>query len=259
MSTAELQRLVSIVATLRGPTGCRWDKAQNFRTLRPYLLEELYEVLEAIDNDSPDALHEELGDLLFIVFLLCQIATENRYFTLESMCKGIADKMVLRHPHVFGEEGQPLSQIESPMRTWENEKAKNRPQRSRLAGVPKSLPSLLRAHRQGEKAAAIGFDWPDHHGVLAKVDEEMSELLEAISTGSRKAIAHELGDVLMALSSLGRHLNTPSEESLREANDRFFQRFSTMERLARSQQIDVSHLSAEELDSLWQQAKNLEE
>jgi MazG family protein len=257
----ELHRLVEIVSTLRGPGGCPWDREQDLRSMRPYLLEEVYEALEAMDKahlpGADDALHEELGDLLFVVLLLCQIAEDQNRFDLESVCKRISDKMVDRHPHVFGGGGPRPRDAAGSLETWEAQKARLKPRTSRLDGVPSSLPSLLRAHRQGEKAAAAGFDWKDHGGAMEKVEEELQELKEAISDGDRGMIRHELGDLLMSLSSLGRHLEAPPEESLREANDRFKLRFSTMEKLAKQRSLVLAEAGDETLDALWEQAKRL--
>jgi len=254
MNTTELQRLIKIISALRGPNGCPWDKDQDFRSMRPYLLEEVYEVLDAIDGNDHKSIHEELGDLLFVVLLLCQIGVDNQSFTLDSLCQRIADKMVFRHPHVFENPNNQITVTDS-LTVWENEKAKRNPNRSRLDGVPRSLPALLRAFRQGEKAAATGFDWPDYHGVLNKVEEELQELREAIQSGEQSAINHELGDVLLSLSSLGRHLNATPEEALREANDRFADRFKLMERLAKEREFTLQDSTDAVLEALWEEAK----
>lgn len=275
---SRLTDLVDVVARLRGADGCPWDRAQDFSTLRPYLLEEVYELLEAMDRvgvegaPAAPALREELGDLLFVVLLLARVGEEAGWFDIEHAAEGIAAKMVLRHPHVFGGEAE-AGLSPGSIAAWEARKARSDPDgqpRSRLAGVPASLPGLLRSHRQGEKAAAVGFDWADHRGVLAKVHEELGELEAAIAahppirpatvadTGMPAAhpdIEHELGDVLMALASLGRHLGAPPESALRRANDRFQARFQAMERLARAQGLSLDALDDSGLDELWTQAK----
>lgn len=270
-----LPLLIELVARLRGPDGCPWDRAQDLATLRPYLLEECHELLEAMDRaalgqvEAPGALREELGDLLFMVVLLARVAEERGWFTLEDAARGIHDKMVRRHPHVFGqgEEGAAGS-----IAAWEARKARDADgqPRSRLAGVPRSLPALLRSHRQGEKAAAVGFDWPDTAGVLAKVEEELAELREAMAahpaprdprqaeTGMPAAhprVEHELGDLLMAVASLGRHLGAPPESALQRANDRFQARFQAMERGAWARGEELAGRPAEELEALWQAVK----
>jgi MazG family protein len=256
---SDLARLVSIVARLRGPDGCPWDRAQTLSTMRPYLLEECHEVLDAIDAGLPGAVAEELGDLLFVVVLLAQMgeSLDGEPFDIDGVARRIGTKMVARHPHVFGTATRPEGPG-SGIAAWEAEKAKEgeggRP-RSRLAGVPRSLPALLRTHRQSEKAASVGFDWPDASGVLAKVHEELAELNAAVADGDPDAVEHEYGDVLMALGSLGRHIGAPAESALRRANDRFAHRFQTMEAIAWQNGTQLADLNDAQLDALWEQAK----
>ena len=248
-----LLNLVEIVARLRGPEGCPWDKAQTFSSMRPYLLEEVYELLEAMEHDAgEDGLEGELGDTLFVLLLLTQIGVDEGRFTLDSMCQRIIDKMVARHPHVFGDGDR--SDDPGGIAAWEARKDKEG--RSRLAGVPKSLPALLRAHRQGEKVSAIGFDWSDAHGVLAKLEEEIAELRLALAERDPTAIEHEYGDVLLSAANIGRHINTPAEAALRNANERFAQRFERLETLAKEQGIPLDgSTSDEKLNDLWEQVK----
>jgi MazG family protein len=239
--------LAAIVARLRGPDGCPWDKAQDPSTMRPYLLEETYEVLDAIESGDPVRLREELGDLLFNVVMLAQMAQDAGAFRVDEVPAAIAQKMIERHPHVFGgETGGSLAD-------WERRKAGA--DRGRLDGVPRTLPALLRAHRQGEKAAAVGFDWGDAGGVLAKVREEIAEL-EAETDPVR--IEEELGDLLLAVASLGRKLGAPPESALQNANDRFRSRFQTMERLTAERGGELAAMDAEALDALWEEAKRAE-
>jgi MazG family protein len=239
--------LATIVAHLRGPEGCPWDKAQDPSTMRPYLLEETYEVLDAIESGDRTRLREELGDLLFNVVMIAQMAQDAGWFQVAEVPKAIAEKMVERHPHVFG------SRAGGSLADWEQRK--QTAGRGRLDGVPRSLPALLRAHRQGEKAAAVGFDWHDAAGVLAKVREEMAEL-EAETQPVR--VEEELGDLLMAVASLGRKLGAPPESALQKANDRFRSRFRTMERLAAARGAELSSMDAAALDALWEEAKRTE-
>ena len=253
MSTLELQRLASIVAALRESPRPIGDSSQDLKTIQPCLLEELYTVLEAIDNDSPADIEQALGQLLSTVLLMCHIGREKQYFTLDSVCNNIADRLRSQHPPFFSS-----TQSTPSIREEASPKPTRQPNQSQLSGISKSLPSLLRAHRIGQETAAIGFDWPDHRGVMEKVQEEISELNEAISEGNATSIRHELGDVLMALSSLGRHLKTPAEDALRTANDRFLRRFSMMKEIASGQQVELHTLSSEKLESLWQQAKTRE-
>ena len=248
-----LLELVEIVTRLRGPDGCPWDQEQSLKSMRPYLLEEVYELLDAMEQDrGEDGLEGELGDTLFVILLIVQIASEANSLTIDSVAQRIIDKMVTRHPHVFSEDD--TSDDPGGIAAWEARK--QRKGRSRLAGVPKSLPALLRAHRQGEKAAAIGFDWHNTDGVFEKIDEEIGELKEAMRSGDVSAIEHEMGDVLLSLASLARHLDTPPEAALRKANDRFAHRFARLEELAEEEGISLSGSTEDAiLDALWERAK----
>jgi MazG family protein len=216
--------------------------------MRPYLLEEAYEVLDAIESGDPARLREELGDLLFNVVMLAQMAQDAGWFRVADVPAGIAHKMIERHPHVFGSDTGGGS-----IADWEQ--GKSAVARGRLDGVPRTLPALLRAHRQGEKAAAVGFDWDDAAGVMKKVRDEIAEL-EAESDPTR--IEEELGDLLMAVASLGRKLGAPPESALQNANDRFRARFATMEKLAAERGSELSSLDAGALDALWEEAKRSE-
>jgi tetrapyrrole methylase family protein/MazG family protein len=218
--------------------------------MQPYLLEECYEVLDAMTSGDVRAQLEELGDLLFVVMLVADIAG----VSIDDVASGISNKMVERHPHVFGDDAQRAAEGGNPggIAAWEARK-KNRS--SRLDGVPRTLPALLRAHRQSEKAAAVGFDWADHHGVLAKLQEELGELEVALASGDRAAINHEYGDALLSLANLGRHIGATPEEALRHANDRFAARFGIMEQLASARGVDLATLDDAGLDDLWEKAK----
>ncbi len=249
--------LAAIVARLRGPGGCPWDRAQTPRTMRPYLVEEAYEVVEAIESGDPGALKEELGDLLFQVVLLAQMAADAGQFTIDDVCAAIADKMVRRHPHVF----DPAHREEDAgsVGAWEARKARERgAETSMLGGLPAALPALVRAHRVGEKVSRVGFDWPDRAAVREQGDEELAELDEALAGGDPAAIEQEYGDTLLALANLGRFLGIGGEEALRSANDRFGARFRQVERLAAARDLNLHALDAEALDGLWQEVKALE-
>lgn len=251
-----LDDLVSLVATLRGPGGCPWDRAQTPATMRPYLLEEAYEVVEAIDGGEARDLQAELGDLLFQIVLIAQMAQEAGRFSVEDVARGIHDKMVRRHPHVFVPghvEAEPGS-----VSAWEARKATERPPgSSALDGVPSALPALIRAHRVGEKAARVGFDWPDARGVREKVDEELTELDDALAGGDPKEIVEEYGDALLAMANLGRALGLSPEDALRGASAKFEARFRLMEALAEARGARLQALDAEALDALWREAKAL--
>ena len=267
-AAAEFARLVEIIARLRAPGGCPWDRAQTPQTLRPYLIEETYEVLDALDAEDWAELQEELGDMLLQVVLQAQLMAEAGRFGIADVVETIAEKMVRRHPHVFGD-----ATAESPdevNRNWARIKAAEKrakagaaarddAERSVLDGVPKSAPALIQAQRLGEKAAKVGFDWPSAAEVFDKVAEESRELLAEIDhadAGNRqRAMEHELGDLLFTLTSLARHLDLDAESALRKANARFGRRFRFMEaQLARGDE-DVYAASAPRLEELWQAAK----
>ncbi len=221
--------------------------------MRPYLLEECHEVLGALDEGEPAKLKEELGDLLFQVYFLAQLAEERGEFSIADVERGIVDKMVTRHPHVFSKEDEAEP---GGIAAWERRKA--RAGRSRIDGVPASLPALVRAHRVAEKAAAVGFDWPDMQGVVDKIDEERAELREALATGDRERVAHEYGDLLLAASNLGRWVGVAGEDALRMANARFERRFRGVESRAAAAGVDPSEAGMERLEAWWQEAKQEE-
>jgi ATP diphosphatase len=264
----ELARLVEQMARLRGPDGCPWDREQDHRSLRPYLVEEAYEVLDALDGlgragaAGGRELCEELGDLLFQVVFHAELARERGAFDLGDVVRGIADKIEYRHPHVFG--GGPARTPEEVSQAWvqlkAREKAKKQGRRvSVLDGVPSGAPALLRAERITEKASRIGFDWPDLAGVRSKVDEELRELDEAIASGDPARIDHELGDVLFSLANLARHVRRPAEDALRGAIRRFERRFTWIEeRLAERGHEPGTPAPLDELDALWEAAKREE-
>ncbi|HJN73391.1 MAG TPA: nucleoside triphosphate pyrophosphohydrolase [Myxococcota bacterium] len=246
--------LRAIVERLRAPEGCPWDRAQTPRSLRPYLVEETYEVIDAIESGDPEELRKELGDLLFQVMLLSEMAHQAGHFSIDEVAAGIAEKMVRRHPHVF-EEGHEEDDA-GTVAAWEARKARERGAGgSVLDGVPTALPALIRAHRVGEKVSRVGFDWSSAGGARDKVTEELAELDEAMSTGDAERIRAEYGDVLLAMASLGRLLDIGPEEALREANARFEQRFRGVEGRVHGSGRLMAELSPEELEEHWEQVK----
>ncbi len=249
------EKLVSIVAALRGEGGCPWDRAQTPESFRPYVLEEAYELVDAIDRADERDLRKELGDVLFQVVMLARMAQEAGQFGLDDVLDGINRKMIDRHPHVF-DPGHVPGEDEGAVRAWEARKAKERGHRgSALDGVPGALPALLRAHRISEKAAVVGFDWPDTASVRRKVDEELGELDEAIAAGDEAAITEELGDLLFALVNLGRHLPVGAEESLRAATAKFEARFRRLEASLQAEGRSVHTEPADALEARWQALK----
>ena len=250
----ETKALTRIMAKLRGPGGCPWDRKQTHRSLRPMILEEVYELLEAIDQGDDHALKEELGDVLLHVLFHAQLARERRAFDFQAVAKELADKLVRRHPHVFGKEK--LRNPSQVLRRWHQLKQKEKPSRkSCLDGIPKRLPALLYAQNLQRRASRAGFDWPDpKRGVPAKIREEIRELSQTRSSGS--SFGRELGDVLFTLVNLARHRKVDAESSLRDAAQRFSRRVRKVEALAGKLKINTASLTPRKLDQLWQRAKS---
>ena len=265
---ARFDRLVEIMRTLRAPHGCPWDREQTLASLRPYVLEETYEVLEAIESGSPEALREELGDYLFEAVFLAQISDEAGQFTIGDAIDAICDKLVRRHPHVFarGENGG-LDTSGQVLEQWEQIKAKERaaaglPEkkeaRTTLSGVPKTLPSLLRAYEISERAARVGFDWARPTDVLDKIEEEVAEVrkeVEAGATGDLSRAEEEMGDLLFAIANLSRKLGIEPEAALRRANDKFTKRFDAVEEAFAARGQALSDATLEEMEAEWQRLK----
>ncbi|MBN8227372.1 nucleoside triphosphate pyrophosphohydrolase [Corallococcus macrosporus] len=261
----ELERLVEIMRRLRAEGGCPWDREQDLRSLRPYLTEEAFEVLDEMDRVSDGGpwrpLCEELGDLLFQIVFHAQLAAELGEFTMADVCAAISDKITSRHPHVFGD--QQVKGAEQVLANWAQLKAEERKKKtgragSVLDGVPTAAPSLLRAERLTEKASRIGFDWPDLAGVRGKLEEELRELDEAIASGGRDAIEHELGDVLFSLANLARFVKTPAEDALRMATRRFVSRFQYIEAKLNEEGVPFGGATLEHMERHWQAAKAVE-
>ena len=244
-----------VIAALRAPDGCPWDREQTHRSLRPYLLEETYEVLSALDADDPTSLSEELGDLLLQIVLHAQIASEAGEFNLAEVVRGIHAKIVHRHPHVFGD--LKLHDAQGVLQNWERLKAAERQANGKaesglLDSVALALPALVQAQTYQQRAGRVGFDWRDIQGVLDKVDEEISEVHSAADEGARAA---EIGDLLFSVVNLARWHHVDAESALREANARFRQRFGFIERAARNEGRNLQEMSLEEMDAYWEEAK----
>ncbi len=251
-------RLIEIMARLRSPKGCPWDRRQTFESLKPYLLEETYEALEAIDGRHWDVLAEELGDLLLEVAFLAQLAAEQDLFTIEHALDSIIAKLVRRHPHVFGDAVAETP--EQVKQRWDQIKADERRERGRsgeglLDSVPRALPALMEATRISSRAAAVGFDWQDVDHVLEKLHEELAELAAARRSASAERLAEEVGDLLFTLVNVARFLGVDPEQALRGTNAKFRRRFAQMEARLREQGRSPSEVTLEELEALWQQAK----
>jgi MazG family protein len=251
----QLARLIDIVARLRAPDGCPWDREQTEASMAPHLLEEAFEAVDALQSGDAPASREELGDVLMNVLMIAQIAGEHGRYDLEQVAEAIADKLVRRHPHVFGDvAADDAAQV---LRNWEAIKQQEKSDadgepRSVLAGVPAALPALLRAFRIGEKAARVGFDWPDREGPREKVDEELAELDAALAAGDEGRIGAELGDLLFAVVNVARHAGVNPEMALRAMLDRFVQRFRWVEQQLGAR---LREASLDEKEALWQEAK----
>ena len=248
-------RLVGVMRRLLGPDGCPWDREQSLETMRKYILEEACEVIDAIDSKDRNLLKEELGDLLLQVVFAAELARNEKAFAIDDVVSGIVEKLVSRHPHVFGDLD--LETADEVLRNWEKIKSQEKKDRGLLAGVPRSMPALNRAQRIGEKVQRVGFDWPDARGSREKVGEEMGELDRAIAAGDQAGIEEEMGDVLFALMNLSRHLKVDAEGSLRRTIDKFMKRFDHVEARVREEHGGWAGqpMPLEVLDSYWEEAK----
>jgi ATP diphosphatase len=257
---AELRRLLDIMAALRDPdTGCPWDKTQTFDTIAPYTIEEAYEVADAIAQRDFSALPDELGDLLFQVVYHARMAEEAGFFAFADVAKSISDKMIRRHPHVFGDAAARDASAQTV--AWEAQKSVERAARRQsgaLAGVPVGLPALTRALKLTNRAARVGFDWPDADQVLAKLDEEIQELRAELPDADPARLTDEVGDMLFVLANLARKLGLDPETCLRHANEKFSRRFNAMERDFETRAKSLSEMSLEEMEAGWQRVKAAE-
>ena len=256
-----MQKLLEIMAALRDPeTGCPWDIKQSFETIVPHTLEEAYEVADSIERGHMEELRDELGDLLFQVVFYAQMAQEQGLFTFSDIVDAINDKLVRRHPHVFGEaEFENEADLHE---AWEQSKQDEREHRAEQAevsvlhGVAKALPALKRAQKLQKRAARVGFDWPSVQSVVDKLREEIDELQQAIDSQDKQAQFEEVGDLMFSCVNLARHLDVDAEESLRGCNRKFEQRFNYIENALREKGREFSDCDIDSLEQLWQQAKN---
>jgi MazG family protein len=277
MSVPELpamKDLLALMMKLRDPvSGCPWDRQQSFESLAPYTLEEAYEVVDAIHAGAPPAkLRDELGDLLFQVVFYAQLAQERGWFDFDTIARAIHDKLVRRHPHVFGEAVTGVNTAAEVLVVWEELKARERAAEAPagsagvLADVPRALPALMRAQKLGRRAGRVGFDWTDMRDVRAKINEELAELDEAAlearehpDSGAAPAhLVEEMGDLLFAIANWGRHVGADAEGALRAANAKFERRFASMESLARERSLVLSELPLDQWEALWLEAKQAE-
>ena len=250
----ELDDLMKIMAALRGEKGCPWDKEQTRESLKPFIVEEAYEVLEAIDEKDPEAVKEELGDLLFQIVFECQIAKELGEFEMADVIEKIGKKMIARHPQVFGDADYKTS--EEVLVHWEAQKKREGKHReSILDGVPKTLPSLLRAHRLQDRASRVGFDWDKIEDVILKLEEELEEFRAALKEKQQEEIEDELGDIFFVLVNISRFVGINPEDALRKTISKFISRFRHIEMTASEQGRTLSDMTLAEMDALWEEAK----
>jgi len=256
-ASERLEALLRLCARLRDPEhGCPWDRAQDFASIAPHTIEEAYEVADAIAAAEPARIRDELGDLLFQVLLYAQLGSERGWFDFAAIAAGLHDKLVRRHPHVFG--AQPAGDAAALAREWDAHKAAERAAAGTagaLAGVPLALPALARAAKLGRRAAATGFDWSGEHEVRAKIAEELRETEQAVQHESHAAVSEELGDVLLAVVNWARLLRVDPEAALHAANRKFERRFAAMEALIAARRLDAAALSPQQWDALWNEAK----
>ncbi len=256
------RKLIDLMEKLRGPEGCPWDREQTRETLKPMLIEEAYEVLEALDGDDSEELCEELGDLLFQVIFHGEIARERGEFDTPEVCRQLYWKMVRRHPHVFGDRD--IRDSKELLEQWEDLKAEEKAaggrtysRRSLLDGIPDALPSIYRCHQLTAKAARVGFDWPDVDEIFLKCREEFGELKQALELGDERKVKEEVGDLIFSVLNIARFLRIDPETALQRANDKFCERFERMEEHFRSLGRRLQDTAPEEMDEFWQSQKNL--
>lgn len=249
----KFEELVRIVKILRAPNGCPWDREQDNASLLPYFLEEAYEVIESVDNKDWKTLKEEIGDILLHMVFQADIMEEKNEFSISEALGGINDKLVRRHPHVFGDKTADAAK--SAKQNWEEVKHQEKKRKSRLDGVPTNLPALVRAQRLQEKASYAGFDWDLVEQVWDKVHEEILEVKEAQSEGAKDHIEEEIGDVIFAVVNLARFLGIPAEDALRKTNKKFTDRFAKVEAELKRRGKEVEESDLEEMDAIWESVK----
>lgn len=255
---AELEKLISLMERLRAPNGCPWDKEQTLESLIPFIIEEAYEVISAIDSKDPSHIKEELGDLMFQVIFASQITKEKNEFDIADVIDTSFTKMVRRHPHVFGDVKAETP--EEVLKHWaeikkEEKKEAGKKEGGYLSGIPEVLPALLRAHKVSQKAAKVGFDWKDVREVLAKMEEEMNEFRQAVLARNAEEMEEELGDFLFTVVNIGRFLEVNPENALRKTIGKFINRFHYIEKKLDEKGMDLSTTPIEEMERLWQESK----
>ena len=252
-ATKKFDELIKIIKRLQAPDGCPWDREQTNASLLPFFLEEVYEVIESVDNENWPELKEELGDILLHVVFQAVLAEKNGHFSINDSLDHVNEKLVRRHPHVFGDAK--ADEAFHAKQNWEAEKHKEKNRKSRLDGVPKTLPALIRAQRLQQKASYAGFDWNEVEQVWDKIHEEIQELKEAQSENTKEHIAEEIGDVLFSVVNLARFLDIPAEDALRKTNKKFTDRFARVEEELKKRGKTVEESNLEEMDDIWNEVK----
>jgi len=258
MSQSPLYKLKEIAGILRSPHGCAWDKAQTSDTLKPYLIEEAYEVYQAIENANNENLKEELGDLLYQIYAHAQLASEQNMFDIDDVANGIIEKLIRRHPHVFGTDT--VKDKYEVIDRWEKIKKKEKQNgQSLLSGVPAHLPALLKAYRVQQKVSRVGFDWERVQDVVAKLNEEVNEFKDALQNNqvNREALKEEIGDILFTIVNIARHVEVNPEEALQHTVSKFIKRFQYIEKRLQETNNDITQTSLQELDELWEESKKI--
>ena len=245
--------LVELTKYLRGPEGCPWDKEQDLLSLRSYIIEEAYEVVQAIESGEKEDIIEEFGDLLHQVVFASQIAIDEDKFSIDDVVDQLHNKLVRRHPHVFGEKK--AKDAEEAVKTWHSQKLKEKSRKHKLLDIPRSMPALLRAQRVGEKASQVGFDWDNIRDVLTKVKEEVAEIEEELSKGDKGKPEQEWGDLFFAVVNLARHLKIEGETVAHQSTEKFIVRFGQVEEKAKEKGKMLTEMSLDEMDALWDEVK----
>ncbi len=252
------ERLVALMEHLRGPDGCPWDRKQTLESLKPYIIEEAYELVDSIDSGDIEAIREELGDLVLEALFVSQVCSEQGKLTIDEVLRALEEKLVRRHPHVFDQEGSGrAADAQEALGRWEDIKAREKEVKSAslLHGVPRALPALKRAAKLSARAARVGFDWPSVEQVLAKLEEELQELQRARGAANAEGIAEELGDLLFVVANLARHLGVDPEQALEAANHKFVGRFRQVEERLSAMGRSPEEASLEEMEALWSEVK----
>lgn len=251
--------LVNIVKVLREPGGCPWDREQTHQSIRENFLEETYEVLEAIDTLNPELMQEELGDVLLQVVMHADMARDEKWFSIDEVCNDICQKLIIRHPHVFGDVT--VSSTGDVLKNWDDIKRQTKSQKTQseaMAAIPATYPALMKAQKVQSKAKKAGFDWDNAEGAFLKIEEEAEELKAALNAGNASQVEDELGDLLFSAVNIARFCNCDAETALEKATKKFMKRFTITEKLATQKGIDMKSATVETLDSLWEEAKALE-